>query len=149
MESLCAVLSHSVVSNSVTPWTIARQAPLSMGILQAKVLEWVTVPSSRGSSQPRDRTQVSLIAGRFFTVWATREVGYFSNFPLAAVCRSSPCSSPSYSSFFWSFCFLLAVSLLLVDCPLVWEWPSNYDPLHSQSSFSGAWVPLLFPHQYG
>ena len=37
------------------------------GILQAQILEWVAVPFSRGSSQPRDRTQVSLIAGRFFT----------------------------------------------------------------------------------
>ena len=43
------------------------------GILQARVLEWVAVPFSRGSSQPRDQTQVSLIAGRFFTSWATRE----------------------------------------------------------------------------
>ena len=38
------------------------------GILQARILEWVARPSSRGSSQPRDRTQVSSIAGRFFTV---------------------------------------------------------------------------------
>ena len=37
------------------------------GILQAKILEWVAFPFSRGSSQPRDRTQVSHIAGRFFT----------------------------------------------------------------------------------
>ena len=44
-----------------------------MGILQARILEWVAMPSSRGSSQPRDWTQVSRIAGRFFTVWATRE----------------------------------------------------------------------------
>ena len=36
-------------------------------ILQARVLEWVAVPFSRGSSQPRDRTQVSCVAGRFFT----------------------------------------------------------------------------------
>ena len=37
------------------------------GILQARILEWVAFPFSRGSSQPRDRTQVSRIAGRFFT----------------------------------------------------------------------------------
>ena len=43
------------------------------GILQARILEWVAVPFSRGSSQPRDGTQVSRIAGRFFTHWATRE----------------------------------------------------------------------------
>ena len=37
------------------------------GILQARILEWVAFPFSRRSSQPRDQTQVSLIAGRFFT----------------------------------------------------------------------------------
>ena len=44
------------------------------GILQARILEWVTFPFCRGSSQPRDQTQVSRIAGGFFTSWATREV---------------------------------------------------------------------------
>ena len=43
------------------------------GTLQARILEWVAFPFSRGSSQPRDWTQVSQIAGRFFTSWATRE----------------------------------------------------------------------------
>ena len=43
------------------------------GILQARILEWVAVPFSRGSSQPRDWTQVSRIAGGFFKSWATRE----------------------------------------------------------------------------
>ena len=42
-------------------------------IHQARILEWVAVPSSRVSSQPRDWTQVSCIAGRFITIWATRE----------------------------------------------------------------------------
>ena len=37
------------------------------GIFQARILEWVVFPFSRGSSQPRDRTQVFHIAGRFFT----------------------------------------------------------------------------------
>ena len=43
------------------------------GILQARVLEWVAIPFSRGSSWPRDWTQVSCIAGKFFTVWAIKE----------------------------------------------------------------------------
>ena len=43
------------------------------GILQARILQWVAFPFSRGSSQPRDWTQVSYTAGRFFTSWATRE----------------------------------------------------------------------------
>ena len=43
------------------------------GILQARLLEWVAFPFSWGSSQPRNQTQVSRIAGRFFTRWTTRE----------------------------------------------------------------------------
>ena len=43
------------------------------GILQARILDWVGISFSRGSSQPSDPTQVSCITGRFFTVWATRE----------------------------------------------------------------------------
>ena len=56
----------TVVSDSATPWTAAHQAPLSMGILQERILEW-------GSSQLGDQTQVSCMAGRFFTTRATRE----------------------------------------------------------------------------
>ena len=44
-----------------------------MGILQARILEWVAMPSSRESSQLRDRTQVSCTVSRFFTIWATKE----------------------------------------------------------------------------
>ena len=43
------------------------QAPLSTGILQARILEWVAVPFSRGSSQPRDQTCISYTAAGFFT----------------------------------------------------------------------------------
>ena len=54
--------SHSVVSSSL--WRHGLDSP---GILQARILEWGAFPFSRESSQPRDRTQVSHIAGRFFT----------------------------------------------------------------------------------
>ena len=43
------------------------------GILQTRILEWVAFPFSRRSSPPRDQTQISHNAGRFFTRWATRE----------------------------------------------------------------------------
>ena len=50
------VLNPSVMSNSLwPPWTAATQAPLCMGILQARILEWVAMPSSRGSFQLRDK----------------------------------------------------------------------------------------------
>ena len=51
-----------------TSWTVYGH-----GILQARILEWVAFPFSRGSSQPRKRTGVSCIAGGFFTSWATWE----------------------------------------------------------------------------
>ena len=50
------------------------------GILQARTLEWVVLLFSRGSSQPRDWTQVSHIAGGFFTSWATREASILQLF---------------------------------------------------------------------
>ena len=59
----CAcMLSFTSVQLFVTLWAIACQAPLPMGILQARILEWEAGPSSRRSSQPRDHTQVSYIS---------------------------------------------------------------------------------------
>ena len=55
-----------------TPWTVAYQAPLSMGFFQARILEWVAISFSRRSFQPRDWTRVSRIAGRCFTIRTTR-----------------------------------------------------------------------------
>ena len=63
----------SVVSNSTD---CSLPGSFVHGILQARILEWVAIPFSRGSSQPRDWTQVSCIAGRFFTIWATRTSSY-------------------------------------------------------------------------
>ena len=57
----------------VTPRTIAPSGSSVLGILQARILKWVAMPFSRGSSRPRDWTCVSCIAGRFCTFWATRE----------------------------------------------------------------------------
>ena len=60
--TLCNPMDHSLPGSSVH------------GILQARILECVAIPfSTKGSSQPRDQTGVSCTAGRFFTVWATRE----------------------------------------------------------------------------
>ena len=56
---------------------------IAHGILQARILEWVAVPFSRGSSQPRDQTQVSHIAGGFSTSGTTREAQeYWSGQPI-------------------------------------------------------------------
>ena len=64
------VLSHFSRVRLCDPWTVACQAPLSMGILPARIVEWVAMPSSTGSSWPGDQTCVpcdSCIVGRFFT----------------------------------------------------------------------------------
>ena len=50
----------------VTPWTVARQAPLSMEFSRPRILEWVVISSSRGSFQPRDQTSATYIAGGIF-----------------------------------------------------------------------------------
>ena len=65
--SISCAQSLSIIQLFAYTWIAARQAPLSMGILHVGRLEWVAIPCSRGSSQPRGRTQVSCIVGRFFT----------------------------------------------------------------------------------
>ena len=89
-HKISPMLRRSVVSDSLRPHGRSAARLLcprdfpgnSLGVgchflLQARILEWVTFPFSRGSSQPRDLTQVSCTAGRFFTSWVTREApGY-------------------------------------------------------------------------
>ena len=68
--SVASVVSNSVrpvVSNSLQPCGLWLPGSSVHGILQARILEWVAMPSSRGSSPFRDRTCVSCIASRFFT----------------------------------------------------------------------------------
>ena len=86
-----------------TPYTVP-------GILQARILEWVAGPFSRGSSQPRDWTQVSHTAGRFFTSWATREaplLGRYS-FQTGWVCVC--------------VCMCVRVCACACTCSLVYMW---------------------------
>ena len=73
MHYVCCAYSLSCVWLFVTPWTVARQAYLTMGMLQARILEWVAMSSFRESSQPKDPTQASRMAAGFFTIWITRE----------------------------------------------------------------------------
>ena len=70
VAQLCPVL-HGPIGSSPTDSSVH-------GILQAKIMEWVAILFSRGSSQPRDQTQVSCISGRFFSIWVIRE-NYLGN----------------------------------------------------------------------
>ena len=67
------------------------------GIFQTRVLKWVAISFSRGSSQPRDQTQVSCIAGRSFTIWATREAIHALR-PFKKVRASVVCISDSFAT---------------------------------------------------
>ena len=67
-ESEVKVLVTQSCGSLYNPMTAALQAPLSMGILQARILELFVMPFSKGSSQPRDRTQLSHISDGFFTI---------------------------------------------------------------------------------
>ena len=68
------------MSDSLQPMDYSPPVSSVHEILQARILEWVATCFSRGSSPPRDRTQVSCIAGGFFTIRATREAQQPSSF---------------------------------------------------------------------
>ena len=85
-HTLFGVLSASVICSvkvkllvTLSYWTLGDCMGCSLpgssvhGILQARILDWVAIPSSRGSSWPTDWTQVSCTAVRFFTIWAIRK----------------------------------------------------------------------------
>ena len=77
-----AAQSLSCIWLFATPWTVSTPGSLVHVIFQERILEWVAISFSRGSSRPGDQTQVSCTAGRFFTIWATRwaseHIKYFS-----------------------------------------------------------------------
>ena len=71
------------------PWTVAHQALLSMGFSRQEYWSGLPFPSPGGSSRPRDRTQVSHIAGRCFNFWGTREAHLYKNAAAATKSRQS------------------------------------------------------------
>ena len=86
LESRLKSLSHV--------WLLATHGPAPgfsvLGILQARILEWVAISFSRGFSRPRDRTWVSCIAGRCFTIWATREAWLLGEIPIPSDMQMTP-----------------------------------------------------------
>ena len=109
--------SHSVVSDSATPWIVGLPGFSIHGIFQARVLEWAAIFFSRGSSRRRNRTLVSCIAGRCFAFWANCARTQHNMWVVSYVwlCDAMDCSPPG-SSCPWDFpgkntgvgcCFLL------------------------------------------
>ena len=72
-------VSHWVVSDSLQLHGYSPPGSSVHGVLQARILEWLAISLSKGSSWLGDRTWGSCIVGRFFTVWATREANYPQN----------------------------------------------------------------------
>ena len=115
------------------------------GILQARILEWIAIPFSRGSSWPRNQTGISWIAGGFFTSWATREasieiITWFLSFNLLIWCITlidlhiweNPCISGINPSWLWYMIFLICCCILFARillrmfylCPsMILYWP--------------------------
>ena len=77
------------MSDSLGPMDYSMLSSSVRGILQARILELVAIPFSRGSSQPRDWAQVSHIAGRFFAISATREAPEHTIFILKNIKKQS------------------------------------------------------------
>ena len=72
-RTVCVCLVTQAYPTPCDPMDCSPPGSSVHGILQTRILESVAMPSSRGSSQPKNQTQVFRNAGRFFTVWATRE----------------------------------------------------------------------------
>ena len=83
LHCLCVCVCCLAVSDS---FVTSLPGPSVHWILQARILEWVANSFSRRSSWLRDRTQVSCIAGTFFTIWATRDIADTCQLPGTQVC---------------------------------------------------------------
>ena len=100
--------THSSILAWRIPWTVQF-------LEFSRILKWIAFPSSRGSSQPRDRTQVSLIAGRFFTSWTMRRPD--SNI-IWQLCLKSEAT----------FIFILFCTIFVFQSkPIWWFWSPNVD----------------------
>ena len=118
-----------------TLWIVVRQAPLSIGILQAGIPEWFAMPSSKGSSQPRDWTCVSCgscIAGRFLTAEPRGKT---------MVARTYCCILNGWP--IRTYC-IAHRTLLNVMCQHGWEGSLG----ENGHIYMYGWVPLLFAWSY-
>ena len=130
---LLSLLSH--VRLFATLWIVVHQGPLSIGILQTRIPEWFAMPSSKGSSQPRDWTCVSCgscIAGRFFTAEPRGKT---------MVARTYCCILNGWP--IRTYC-IAHRTLLNVMCQHGWEGSLG----ENGYMYMYGWVPLLFAWNY-
>ena len=131
--------SGSVMSDSLDPMDCSLPGSSVHGVFQARVLEWVAISFSRGSSLPRYWTRVSCIVGRRFTLWATREITLFPKY------------SPKYRSGAESTDGLLTVchcnTVLWSEKPLEWGQRRFVEVRKSVQERHWAWPTLPIRHQ--
>ena len=122
------------------------------GILQARILEWVAISFSRGAPQPRDRTQVSRIAGRRFNLWATREALKVKSLsrvwlfvtPWTIACQASPSMGFSRQEYWSGLPFPSHIACGIKFKFLCWPERSAYlSSIMSSHLFMG---PILQPY---
>ena len=119
-------------------------------ILHTRILEWVAFPLSRGSSQPRDQTQVSFIAGGFFTSWAVKgslRIPEWVAYPFSS--RSSPSRNQKGAS----CCRWILYQLSYQGSPLLpveEMWETWVDPWVRKISWRKAWqpTPVFWPGEF-
>ena len=107
---VCVLIAQSCLS-FCNPMDWSPPGSSVHGILQQSIREWIAIPFSRGSSWPRDPTQVSWTAGRFFTIWSTREArwGFIPTVQLVAIVFALSSDRPYYS-----FCWMII-------CEIFWS----------------------------
>ena len=129
IESMFCVLNGSVMSDSL--WSHGLEPPGSSvhGIFQVRILEWVAISFSRGSSQPRDWTWVSCLVGGFFTTELPGKTRTEFLWPNPASCR--PNKNTDWTS------IIQKNTLKLWPVPLLW-----FNPLGAKFSFI---TVTLFP----
>ena len=121
------VKSLSRVRLFVTPQTDCILPSSSVhGIFQARILEWIAISLSRGSSWPRDWTLISHFVGRCFTVWATREVPYDPAIPLLGIYpEKTILPKDTCTLTFIAELFIIARTWKQPKHPLTEEWIKN------------------------
>ena len=136
--------SHLTLRHPMDPCSSMLWTPCSSvhGVLQARILEWVATPFSRGSSWPRNWTWVSCIVGRFFTIGATREEQYSS---ILTPWSISWCQESEWLSLNSGFRNLLksvtALTHGLFSCILLWIIYWNKSPMRARNFFVSLSVP--------
>ena len=134
----CVCLVTQLYPTLCHPMDCSTPAFPVQGILQARILEWVAIPSSRGSSQFKDWTQVSHITGGIFTIWATREAEVGS---LSLLQEIFPTQESNQGLL---HCRQILYWLSYQGCPRTAIWPSNPTAGHTPQRKQN-WKRYMYP----